>query len=66
MFTAFNDGAREITTADLTDAASNVVPLTMTAAEKIKALRQWAKGRARPATKPVLEAVQTNVRALDL
>lgn len=66
MFAAFNDGAREITTADLTDAASNVVPLTMTAAEKIKTLRQWAKGRARPATKPVLEAVQTNVRALDL
>lgn len=50
LFTAFNDGEREITTADLLAAAKTVVPLTKTAAEKITKLREWARGRARPAT----------------
>lgn len=51
LFTAFGDGAREITTGDLVEAAKTVVPLSKTAAEKIARLRTWANGRARPATK---------------
>ena len=66
LFTAFNDGAREITTEDLIEAAGTVVPLTTTAKEKIQALRTWAKGRARPATRTVQAQVQAPVRSLDI
>jgi len=66
LFTAFNDGAREITTADLIEAAGTVVPLTTTASEKIQALRTWAKGRARPATKAIQTKVQAPVRSLGI
>ena len=52
LFTAFNDSAREITTKDLIDAAATVVPLSVTAADKIAKLRDWAATRARPASKP--------------
>ena len=67
LFSAFNDDAREITTKDLTDAAKTVVPLSVTAAEKITALRNWASTRARRAS--ALEAdtgKASKVRALDL
>lgn len=50
MYRAFADGARPITTEDLLAAAKTVVPLATTAAEKITALRAWAKDRARPAS----------------
>jgi hypothetical protein len=50
LFTAFADGEREITTEDLLAAATTVVPLSKTSAEKIGGLRKWAEGRARPAT----------------
>ena len=50
MFAAFADGARDLTALDLFAAAKTVVPLSKTAAEKISRLRQWAVGRARPAT----------------
>jgi hypothetical protein len=50
LFVSFNDGERELTTADLIAAAKTVVPLAKTAAEKIATLRSWAKGRARMAT----------------
>lgn len=52
LFAAFADGGREPSTADILTAASTVVPLAKTAAEKIKSLREWAQGRARPATRP--------------
>jgi hypothetical protein len=39
-----------MTTQDLLNAAATVVPLAKTANEKIARLRQWATGRARPAT----------------
>lgn len=65
MFAAFNDGAREITTADIVAAAAAVVPLSKTAQAKIDALKAWAVGRARYATTP--EKANTNkVRGLDL
>jgi len=65
MFTAFADGARDITTDDIVNAARATVPLARTASERITALRQWAVGRARLASFP--EAAPTSVRgALDL
>jgi len=66
LFAAFNDGAREITTVDLIDAAKTVVPLSVTASEKITALRDWAAGRARPASAPEAIDQARKVRALDL
>jgi hypothetical protein len=53
MFTAFADKEREITTNDLLRAAASVTKLSETSKEKIAKLREWAKGRARPATKPM-------------
>jgi hypothetical protein len=52
LFTAFADGARALTTADLLAAAATVAPLAKTASEKITALRAWSKGRARPSSLP--------------
>lgn len=68
MFTAFADGGREIITSDLIEAAGTVVPLSKTAAEKIDAMRKWAKGRARPATKAedTERAERPRLRALDI
>ena len=65
MFAAFADGEREITTADLVKAARNTVPLSQTSAEKIDALRKWAKGRARPATSST-QADQAAPRVMQL
>jgi AAA+ superfamily predicted ATPase len=40
---------REVETADLRRVAQDMVPLFRTYEEEIKALREWARGRARPA-----------------
>jgi ATP-dependent 26S proteasome regulatory subunit len=66
LFAAFNDDAREINTQDLIDAATTVVPLSKTAAEKIAALRNWAAGRARPASTSETVAPVRKARALDI
>ena len=69
MFSAFADGQREIVTGDLVAAAQTVVPLAETAKEKIAKLREWAKGRARPATSPFAPQVvseKKSRRALDI
>lgn len=66
LFAAFADGERQVTTQDLLFAASNVVPLAKTAAEKISRLREWAKGRARPASRPEVDATVGEGRKLDL
>lgn len=67
LFTAFADDAREITTDDLINAAASVVPLSKTAAEKIEAMRQWAKGRARPANaKEATTTTSTGARQIDI
>jgi len=67
LFTAFADNGREIDRDDLLAAAATVVPLSRTAAEKIEKLRQWAQGRARPATSAeVVGTVPVRRRALDL
>lgn len=51
LYAGFAEG-REIVTDDLIDAIRSRVPLTETMAEKINALRAWAKRRARPASSP--------------
>jgi len=57
LFTAFEDGEREITTRDIIAAAEEVVPLSETAREKIRDLRAWATERARAATSPLKQEV---------
>lgn len=66
LFSAFAEDAREITTADLIAAAATVTPLAETAKEKIKALRDWARDRARPATRATAAETRVAVRALDI
>lgn len=66
LFTAFADGERAITDADLLAAAHSTVPLAKTAADKIAKLREWAKGRARRASKTEVRDAQSTVRALDI
>jgi hypothetical protein len=62
MFAAFADGERAITTADVLEAARNVVPLSKTASEKIETLRNWAKAapgsRRRPKLPPRTKACE--------
>ena len=50
MFTAFNDGGREVTTDDLMLVAKDVVPLAKQQAEKIEKLRATWQDRARRAS----------------
>lgn len=64
LYSAFEEG-KELDTDHLQAACSNVVPLSKTASEKIEAMRSWAKGRARPASKAV-ENKTTNNRFSDL
>jgi len=52
LYSAYADGAREITTQDLLAAARDIVPLSKTMGEKLERLREWGKTRARPATTP--------------
>lgn len=66
MFQAFGEGGREITSADLVNAASVTVPLAKTSADKIAKLRAWAEGgRAYPASRPE-QVVGGPARMLDL
>ena len=66
MFAAFADGARAIVTADLVAAVRGTVPLARTAAEKIARLRQWAQGRARPASASDRPAAGGGGRQIDV
>jgi SpoVK/Ycf46/Vps4 family AAA+-type ATPase len=60
---AFRDGARDITPEDLEKASATVVPMSKMAAEKLNPLREWARERARPASKPE-DSVVVDVSAL--
>lgn len=66
LFAAFADGGREINTRDLLAAAKTVVPLSVTASEKIEALRKWAKERARFASTPWIDDKSAAGRQLDI
>jgi ATP-dependent 26S proteasome regulatory subunit len=50
LYAAFADGAREITTNDILEAAEDVNPISKTRATEIKALYAWGEANARPAT----------------
>lgn len=63
LFEAFADGERAIRTEDLVRAAASTVPLARTAAEKIEAMRSWAKGRARFASLPAAGEVSRSAQA---
>ncbi|WP_439398543.1 AAA family ATPase [Bradyrhizobium sp. PMVTL-01] len=70
LFTAFADSARQITVEDLCASARAVTPLAVTAESKIKALRDWAKGKARLASKVIEDKPKVTVvgggRAIDI
>jgi AAA+ superfamily predicted ATPase len=68
LFTAFADEAREPTTNDLISAASEMTPLSETAKDKIRDMREWGKKFARPATSLSTGNVADNkrVRLLDV
>jgi SpoVK/Ycf46/Vps4 family AAA+-type ATPase len=44
---AFREGARDLVAGDLVAACKATVPLSVTAREKVEAIREWGKGRAR-------------------
>ncbi|MBM4074036.1 MAG: AAA family ATPase [Planctomycetes bacterium] len=51
MYTAFNDGCREVTTGDIVDAVTKLVPLSKSQREKIDQLQKWLReGRAQSAS----------------
>lgn len=56
MFTAY-DQDRDVTLADILESAKNTVPLSKTMETKVEALRQWVKGRAKPAASVVEKTV---------
>jgi SpoVK/Ycf46/Vps4 family AAA+-type ATPase len=68
MFAAFADSEREVDANDIVRAARDLTPLAETAKDKIQKMRDWAKGKARPATTPEAAEVVTlkTGRALDL
>jgi ATP-dependent 26S proteasome regulatory subunit len=49
LFTAWNDGKREVTTEDILAAARAITPLAVGMADRIEALRAWAEKSARRA-----------------
>lgn len=52
MFTAY-DQDRDVTLSDILHAAKDTVPLSKTMEGKVTALREWVKGRAKPAASVV-------------
>jgi len=66
LFYAFTEAERDLTIDDLITSALSVVPSSKTQAEKIQGLRDWAKGRARPASLPEAAEGAGAGRALDL
>ena len=63
LYTAF-DADRELTPADVIHAASNIIPLAKTMSDQVKAIQEWGKGRARPASESISESFERNTRTL--
>jgi len=64
MYNAFDEG-KEVTTEHILAAATAIVPLSKTAAERVEAIRKWGENRARPASKPQ-QKQQTTTRKLKI
>lgn len=60
------DGRRALTEFDLVEAARTVVPLSVSASESLTKVRDWARGRAIPASFPAPEADARQGGALDI
>lgn len=50
LVVCFNEGKRELTTSDISEAIQNTIPFSCTMREKIMKIREWLKGRAIPAS----------------
>ncbi len=66
LYVGFADNAREITTEDLVEAASHVVPLAKSKEKMITELRAWGKTNARAASAATKTSVADKGRKLDL
>lgn len=66
LYSAFDDGARPLSTADLLGAAAAAVPMARSAPEKLAAVRSYSQGRARPASTPEATATRSGAVALDI
>lgn len=66
MFAAFEDGGRQITTADLLTAAKTVVPLSTTMGTKLDEIRSFMTNKARSASRPEVVKETVQGRTLDL
>lgn len=62
MFTAY-DQDRDVTLADILHSVKNTVPLSKTMEHKVTGLREWAKGRAKPAAREAVAPVAGPRRA---
>jgi SpoVK/Ycf46/Vps4 family AAA+-type ATPase len=51
MFRAFSSG-EEVTDQHISEALTSTVPLSKTAEDRIRAIREWGQGRAKPASAP--------------
>lgn len=58
MYQAFSDDQREVTTNDILGVIGKMVPLSTLMAEDIRALTDWARNRARPASRAETIMVQ--------
>ena len=59
MWRALGDGKRRATVPDLLACAKDTTPVSKSAAEQVARLREWCKGRTRPASEP--ESLQRNL-----
>lgn len=59
FITAFNDGKRMISQADILDAVQKTIPLSCTMREQIMTMREWQKGRAVLASDYAPEEIKT-------
>jgi SpoVK/Ycf46/Vps4 family AAA+-type ATPase len=66
LLVGFADGAREIKTQDILDAAALVVPVSLSQEKKISALREWGRTNARAATALATATKKASGRKLDL
>lgn len=66
LYLSFDDGMRQVEARDLITSAKPIVPLSLTAADKIFRLREWAKGKARRASSGAAAAQEQAPKAVKL
>jgi len=63
LFSAFHENAREMVTEDVLKAVEETVPLSVTMAEGVDTLREWADTRARRSSSSEAESTDEIIRA---